>query len=132
MGVLRIKPGAMVRNPAPAGFRILSACDLLAGTLTRDLTITSGDEGDEWRAATDPHQTGEAYDLSVKGWVESEVVNAYKFLRTKLGPRFTVLYEVPTSRLASLSQPLKDIAYVNAKATGIHFHLQRRKGTVYP
>ena len=130
--VLRIKPGATVRNPAPAGFRILSALDQLSAKMKRDVVITSGDEGEEWRAATDPHQTSEAYDVSVKGWDSQEVLFAYRFLSITLGPLFTVLYEVPTAVVADLPQSLRDIAYPNKTATGIHFHLQRKKGTTYP
>lgn len=132
MGVLRIRSSARVLNPAPAGFRILSALDQLAASLPRDIDITSGDEGDDWRAATDPHQTREAYDISIKTWSEAQIVLAYRFLARTLGAKFTVLFEVPPGLVAGLSQPLKDIAYVNAKATGIHFHCQRRKGLVFP
>lgn len=132
MAVVRIKPGATIQNPAPAGIRILSALDQLSLTRAADVVITSGDEGADWRSATDPHQTGEAFDISVKGWSELEVVNAYRTLGRLLGPLFTVLYEVPPHIVASLPQALKDIAYVNARATGIHIHVQRKKGTTFP
>lgn len=131
MGVLRLKPGAGVSNPAPAGFRILSALDQFAATRPTDVYITSGNEA-EWRAPTDPHQTGEAFDISVKGWEPPEIVRAYKFLGGALGPLFTVLFEVPSAVADSLPPLLRDIAYRNADATGMHFHIQRRKGTTYP
>lgn len=132
MAVLRIRPGVTIQNPAPAGFRILSALDQLALMRLNDLVITSGDEGGDWRSASDPHQTGEAYDVSVKGWSEDDVIVGYKYLTRLLGARFTVLYEVPPQIVDSLPQALKDIAYVNPKATGIHVHIQRKRGTTYP
>ncbi len=132
MGVLRIRAGATIQNPAPAGLRILSALDQWALMADQDVVITSGDEGSDWRAPTDPHQTGEAYDVSLKGFDPEQLVTAYRFLAKTLGARFTVLFEVPPAIISTLPQALIDIAWVNTKATGMHFHLQRKRGTTFP
>ncbi len=111
---------------APAGFRILSALDAVAQHLEIDLTITSGTDS---HVAPDPHAEGEAFDVSVIG-LSSDQIHAIKStLEQILGPLFTVLYEVPERPSDAL---LRAIAYVNYAATGPHFHIQSRKGTVYP
>lgn len=124
--VLRANVGVTFAKIAPAGFRILAALDSVPALLQRDVFLTCGTEG---HPVADPHSSGEAYDVSVRGWTGAEIVQALGHLRTTLGPLFTVLYECPR---APLDPMLKDIAYINAAATAPHFHLQRKKGTVYP
>ena len=46
-----------------------------------------------------------------------------------VGDGFTVLYEVP---VMPQDTDLRSIAYVNADATGPHFHIQVRKASEYP
>ena len=71
MSVLRCHPDCHVEFAVirPAGFRILGALDHVARAWVRDLWLTSGTEGvhsknpDGTPNLTDPHKTGEAYDL---------------------------------------------------------------------
>lgn len=128
MNVVRLKAGAGFPTLAPAGIRILAALDHAAQDCQVDLTITSGSEK-RGRAATDPHPLGEAVDVSVQGLRADQITNLKVSLETTLGRLFTVLYEVP----APPADPhLRAIAYLNAAATGPHFHIQRKKNTVFP
>ena len=126
VSVVRVKPGVRFDVIAPAGFRILSAIDALAVKLGRDITLTCGTD---FHQMPDPHCTGEAYDFGITGWSAQEIELAVRFLRLTLGDAFTVLYEVP--RLP-MDPTLRPLAYVNANATGPHFHIQRKKGTTWP
>jgi hypothetical protein len=128
MTVVRVKAGAGFPVLASAGVAILAAVHDATPALGRDLTITSGSEG-RGRAATDPHMTGEAADISVAGLTPGEIVKLKAALEARLGPLFTVLYETPTR---PLDTALARVAYVNVAATGAHLHIQRKKNTVYP
>lgn len=110
---------------APAGFKILAVLQNSTYVFDRDLVITCATEG---HPASDAHALGEAYDVRAANLPEATVLSLHKYLSTNLGPRFTVLYEVP----AKPAGVLGGIAYVNPKATAAHFHIQRRKGTTYP
>lgn len=126
MFVLRARPSVKFDTIKPAGFRLLAALDSLPDLLKRDVELTSGTDS---HRPPDPHWSGEAYDISIKGWSADEIELALRHLRLKLGDAFTVLYEVPKPP----SDPtLRSLAYINVGATGDHFHLQRKKGTVYP
>lgn len=126
MNVLRARPSVTFHRIAPAGFRILGALDAVTQVCYTDLEITSGTDS---HGLQDPHASGEAYDVSVKGLPDTTVLAIHAFLTARLGPLFTVLYEVPT---APADPALRDIAYVNPKATGPHLHIQRKKGTAFP
>ncbi len=126
MSVLRHRPGVRFDVIAPAGFRILGALDFAAQSCHVDLMLTSGTDS---HAMPDPHCTGEAYDVSAASLSAQQIADLHTSLIATLGPLFTVLYEVPKPP----SDPtLRSIAYVNTKATGPHFHLQRKKATVFP
>lgn len=124
--VLRVRPGVHFDRIAPGGFRLLAALDGATKVIGMDLWITCGTEA---HASRDPHTSGEAYDCSVKDMTVPLIIKAHRHLQQVLGERFAVLYEVPT---LPEDRALAAIAFVNAEATGPHFHLQRRKGTVYP
>lgn len=125
MHVLRHRPGVRFDRIRPAGFRILAALDRAAQECRTDLEITSGTDSH----AAGAHPTGEAYDVSVQGLSAQQIWDVCASLSRILGPLFTVLYEVP----AVPSDPtLRHIAYVNVSATGPHFHVQRKKNTVFP
>lgn len=126
MNVLRHRPSVKFDRIAPAGFRILAALDEATQRCGVDLTLTSGTDSHKEPSA---HCTGEAYDVSVIGLSVAHAVALHSYLTARLGPAFTVLYEV--QRLPEDTR-LKAIAYVNAKATGAHFHIQRKKATVFP
>jgi hypothetical protein len=134
LGTVRLKPGATCARPAPAGFVILGALTAAAITLELQLTITSGDEGSAWRAATDPHQTGEAYDVSLAGLSDAEIQSLCVALATALSmAQFSVLLEAPLKdRPKELATWVEQSTYWNAGATARHLHIQRRKNTVYP
>ncbi len=129
IGTLRLKDDARCSRPAPAGFRLLGALDQVTRRLAIALEITSGDEP-RGRAATDPHMTGEAYDVSVRDLSPAQIARVHTLLRTLLDQaQFTVLYECPQIPSDPL---LRTIAVVNAHATAPHLHLQRKKGTAWP
>lgn len=128
MNVVRLKSGAAFPTLAPAGIRILSAIDQASQALGVDLYITSGSEA-MGRLATDPHPSGEAVDISVKGLSADQIAAIKAHLEQTLGRLFTVLYEVPKS---PPDPTLRSIAYVNVRATGAHFHIQRKRGTTFP
>ena len=126
VSVVRVKPGVRFDIIAPAGFRILAAIDALTQKLGRDVLITCGTDS---HTLPDPHCKGEAYDVGVFGWSATEIESALRHMRLALGDPFTVLYEVPVRP----SDPtLRPLAYVNPKATGNHFHIQRKMNTEYP
>jgi len=133
MAHVQFKPGAAVARLAPAGIRILGAIDAAAHASGVVITITSGSE-DRGRAPSDPHMTGEAFDISVAGFTAQQVVAIYRYLRQFLNAAFTVLYEVPALPTATTIEGdlLRGIAYVNPSATAPHIHIQRRKGTTWP
>lgn len=126
MNVLRHRPGVRFDKIEPAGFRILGALDRAVQECHVDLMLTSGTDS---HAAPDPHVTGEAYDVSVHLLSAQQIADVKVSLERTLGPLFTVLYEVPK---VPSNPTLRPIAYVNIKATGPHFHVQRRKNTVFP
>lgn len=124
----RLKPGAGFPTLRPAGMRIIAAIDFAAARMGKVLTITSGSER-RGRADTDPHMTGEAADVSVLGLMPMEIRNLHSMLMQILGDRFTVLLEAPPDQVPP---SLSEIVYRNAKATAIHLHIQRKKGTTWP
>ena len=111
---------------AAARFRILSALDRATELMSTDLLITCGTDS---HPVSDPHTTGEAYDVSVATLAPNQIVNLKHLLEEDLGTLFTVLYETPTKPVDSRLAP---IAYVNKGATGPHLHIQRKKGMIYP
>ena len=126
MNVVTARASVRFDQIQPAGFRILSAIDQATQQCRVNLELTSGTDS---HAAPDPHVTGEAYDVSVHRLSAQQIADVKASLERTLGPLFTVLYEVPTLP----SDPtLRPIAYVNTAGTGPHFHLQRKKGTVFP
>ena len=123
---VRFKPSVLLDPLTPALARILGALDTCARRLNVDLTVTCGRES---HGLADPHTLGAAVDVRTRTLTAEQTGLAFQYLRATLGERWTVLYEVPArpepARLAV-------IATVNPHATGPHFHIQARKGTVYP
>jgi hypothetical protein len=124
MPVLIPKPGVTFAQIAPAGGAILAAAGIVAMRMNRDLTITSATDS---HPAEDPHTLGAALDFSVGGMSEAEILMLVTHFQDALGPKFTVLYEVPTKPNGVLAS----ICYVNPKATGAHVHVQHTKQFAY-
>lgn len=124
MPVLIPKAGVEFARIAPAGGAILAAAGVVALQMRRDLTITSGTDS---HPSDDPHARGEAFDLSVQGMSEAEILTLVESLKSYLGPKFTVLYECPTRPNGVLGT----FAYVNAHATAPHVHAQYQKGLTF-
>ena len=113
MAVVRVKPGVEFAVIAPAGFRILSAIDQVTAKCSQDITITSGSDGDH-SGPSDPHHTGEAYDVRSQGMQPSDKTNFLADVMTVLGwDQFYGFLEA-------------------ANTDNEHFHFQRKKGTTYP
>lgn len=125
---VQLKSDARIKTIMPAGIRILAAIDRTAQLLDSILTITSASE-DRGREATDPHMTGEAFDVSVRDIPTERIRMMYRSLKHLLGAEFTVLLECPSWAIPA---DLKDLIYVNDKATGLHLHIQRKRGTIWP
>jgi hypothetical protein len=114
---------------APAGFVIAAACVMAATATGMPIIVTCGREA---HGPTDPHTLGEALDLAVNTYTATQTLAMKAALEAALAvladAPFDVLYERPDqptdARLAA-------IVYLNPKATGPHFHIQRRKGTQY-
>ena len=113
MGVVRVKNGVQFTVIAPAGFRILSALDQTATKLDVDLIITSACDG-QHSGPEDPHKKGEAYDVRSQGFTADEKDDILTEVMGILGwEHFFGFLEAPDT-------------------DDEHFHIQRKKGTVYP
>lgn len=108
--MIQIKPGVSFAIIAPAGYRILAALKAAGERLDLDLTITSGCDGVH-SGPTDPHHTGEAYDVRTHdlGDATQSVLEA-------------VLEQIGASFFGFLEDP---------GTPNEHLHFQRRKGLVY-
>lgn len=113
MGVIRIKPGVLFAVIAPAGFRILSALDQVAGAMKCDLTITSACDG-QHSGPADPHHRGEAYDVRTHDLSGEERQQLVGCVMKLLGWEHFFGF-------------LEDAGTANE-----HAHFQVKKGTVYP
>jgi hypothetical protein len=111
MGVLRVKDGVQFTIIAPGGFAILSALNTTARIVDHDLTITSACDG-EHSGPEDPHHRGEAYDVR-----SHDVPDKGMFLTT-------LRQQLSEYRFYAF---LEDPGEENE-----HFHIQVKKGTVYP
>jgi len=113
MNVVRIKNGVQ-SVLSPAGIRILSALDHVAQALGRDITVTSGSDG-EHSGPSDPHHFGNAYDI-----------------RTHDDPDKQQLIVALLNRLAETDQGRFYAFIEDDGGPNEHIHCQLRKGTVYP
>ena len=132
MSVLRCHPDCHVRFDSirPAGFRILAALDRIARHWIRDLWLTSGTDGTH-SGPTDPHKTGEAYDVRSKDCASmEEKIKLVRLIVLELceHPDEGVFVAGPTG-----FANVHFFAFVEAVGTGNeHIHVQRRKGLIYP
>ena len=112
MGRLLVKPGVEFgESLAPAGARILETLKELARGYSFNITITSARDG-QHSGPADPHHSGEAFDLRVKGLNSAQIALLLNDLRAGLGPAFYSFHEAPGTANA-------------------HIHVQRAKGTTY-
>lgn len=113
IGVTRTKEGVLFVKIAPAGFRILSAIDQISETLSMELVITSGTDG-EHSGPNDPHHRGEAFDVRSQGFSAELKQQILDGVMRRLG--FERFY-----------------GFLEAKdSANEHFHFQVKKGTTYP
>ena len=119
--VVRCAPG--VDPPlTPAGIRMLAAVDGACQAMGIDLTITSGRDSH----MTGKHPEGLAWNLAAHGLTPSQLLRLRQLLMAKLGERFTVLIEAPARN--GVDPMLVPYLYVNPDASGLHVHLQTKKG----
>lgn len=109
MAVVRFKEGVTI-VPSPAGARILAALDYTAQFRNRDVTVTSGSDGDH-SGPDDPHHHGNAYDV-----------------RTHDDPDKYHLWQTIANRLSEIS-PGKFFSFIEDPNTdNEHIHCQLRHG----
>ena len=110
--MIRVKPGVEFAVIGPAGYVIIEALKAASRKLGQDLTITSGTDGAH-SGPTDPHHTGEAYD-----------VRSHDF---PAALRFVVL-----KTIMDALDPARFYGFLEAPDTdNEHFHIQRRHGTTF-
>ncbi len=111
--VVRTKAAVLFTLIAPGGFRILSAIDQTAQKLDCDLIITSACDGTH-SGPDDPHHRGEAYDIRSHDLSTEQKDRVLAQIMTILGwDHFYGFLEAPGT-------------------DNEHFHVQVKKGTVYP
>jgi hypothetical protein len=109
---VKVKPGVEFAVVAPAGFLILQAIRAASEELVSDLTITSGTDG-EHSGPTDPHKTGEAYDVRSQDLGATARSRLLGLVMADLGwERFYGFLESPDT-------------------PNEHFHIQRKKGMTF-
>lgn len=105
-----IKPGVTFAY-APAGMRILEVLKRATDEVGVNIVITSGSDGMH-SGPTDPHHTGEAYDIRTHDFAPQTKGKVLDYLKVHLGTEF--------------------FAFVEAPGTGNeHIHVQMKKGTKY-
>ena len=113
MSVVQTKSNVLYTIIAPGGMRILSAIDRTAAALDCDLVITSGCDGAH-SGPDDPHHRGEAYDIRSHDMSPEQKDRVLAQIMMYLGwDRFYGFLESPGT-------------------DNEHFHVQVKKGTVYP
>ncbi len=127
MNVIRVKPGVQFSVIAPAGFRLLAALDTTARRLAVDLTITCGSDS---HPPTDPHSTGEAYDVRTHDFTDDQKQAILRELLLELSDG------TPEDAPLAVSDGLGTKGFwgwiENPGLPTEHLHVQRRNRTVYP
>ena len=118
MGLLIKKGVDFGTNLAPAGARILEALKKVAAEVDFDITITSARDGVH-SGLTDPHHSGEAFDLRTKTLTAEQKQTLLTRLRQELYPKMP-------GELRRFYVVLEDAGGGNE-----HIHCQRRLGTTY-
>lgn len=128
---IRFKDGVLpIGTLAPAGVRILAALDTVARRFSHDLVITCADKA---HAPSDPHSTGEAFD------VRTHDLDA----ATKAGVFHELMIELAITPIGDTPRPVPGIGLQNLATSHFyaqiedpggpneHCHVQRRQNTVY-
>lgn len=123
---VRCKDGVQLEPMTPTLVRLLGAVDMTARMMGHDLTVTCGRED---HPVGDPHTEGRALDVRTSDLTPELILRIVPYAKTILRDEFTVLYEVPTRPTVGA---LANICTINPNATAPHFHLQSKKGTIYP
>lgn len=131
MNGVRFKDGVLpITTLAPAGVRLLGALDVIARRLGHDLVVTCADKE---HTASDPHSTGEAFDVRTHDLDET--------LRAAL--LHELMIELSASPMGDTPAPVPGIALENLATAQFyaqienpgqpneHLHAQRRNGRVY-
>lgn len=115
MGKILVKPGVdFGASLAPAGAQILDLVKRLVATYDFDITITSARDG-EHSGPTDPHKSGEAFDLRTNSLSSGQKARLLNDLQTGL-----------------YREPRRFYAFLEAPGTADeHIHVQRRNATTY-
>jgi hypothetical protein len=106
---IEVKPGVVLLPLAPAGVRVLEV--LRQSKLDWTCTITSGRDGTH-SGPSDPHHSGEAFDLRTHGLTASQKASWVNVLMHELGSAFYAFLEAPG-------------------ASNEHIHVQKKRGTTY-
>lgn len=128
MGQLRPKDASVKFDVIDEGGAVILAA------LARHARLSSWDWliscGTDSHGPTNPHTRGNAYDVSLANFPSVDaIIECFQALQYTLGHAFTVLFEVP---YLQTDPRLARIAYVNPDATGKHYHIQVKRGTIYP
>lgn len=115
MGRLLIKPGVSFGPMTPAGARILEVLKRLTQSYTFDVVITSAADGIH-SGPTDPHKTGEAFDLRTQTLTQAQKTLLVRDLQHEL-------YNPEQRRFYAFLE--------GAGTLNEHIHVQRRAGTTY-
>jgi hypothetical protein len=127
VNVVRVKPGVQFAVIAPAGFRLLSALETVARRLRVDLVITCGTEA---HPGTDPHSTGEAYDVRTHDFTDDQKRAILRELLLELSDDQTNDAPIPVSDGLGTRGFWGWIEHPGQPTE--HLHVQRRSRTIYP
>lgn len=111
---------------APAGFRLLGAIEHAARACGVSLTITSGTDN---HGPTDPHTKGEAYDIRSRGMPREQQTQVLTAIMMYLSDGAD---DAPSATSGGLATHAFFGFLENPGTAQEHFHVQRRKGRLYP
>lgn len=131
MNTVTIKDGSVRLDSLTAAHaHLIAALDRTASVCQVNLVITCAREG---HPPEDVHTIGQAFDVSVRGFLPAQIVRVKTFLEQILGPLFDVFFECPPNDAPTVDEPqLQAIATINRGATARHFHVQTKKNTTWP
>lgn len=109
--MIKIKQGVQFKY-SPGGLAILNAVKTISRMINKDLTITSGCDGNH-SGINDPHYLGDAYDIRSKDLDSTMKQQVLANLNNLLGfEKFYFFLESPNT-------------------DNEHFHIQVKKGTIF-